>query len=237
MATIKELSSITAQHNEIIKRITNGSLDPVIVKRALQDVIEGKFHGSNWNPPIWWRTPEQQIARARELWPRTALPKPPVNFVPQTETEVLLLHVPGTFEALWRKVIVPEGNAGHYWNPINLDQQSLRLAPNKREFIEPVWLGFDPEHGKGKSPNSFWGNANLAASEVFSALIQFPGWSLSWLNDASSPNLSGYQLKYDGSWSDVPCVCQPTDHHQPRLHVDWAGFADFDWASPIVREC
>ena len=43
MTTIEQLAGITSQHNEIVKRVGNGSLDPVAVKRALQDIIEGKF--------------------------------------------------------------------------------------------------------------------------------------------------------------------------------------------------
>lgn len=71
MTTIEQLAGITAQRNEIVKRVGNGSLDPVAVKRALQDIIEGKLPTLTWNPPTWWRTPEQQLARARQLWPST----------------------------------------------------------------------------------------------------------------------------------------------------------------------
>ena len=59
MTTIEQLARITSQHNEIVKRVGNGSLDPVAVKRALQDIIEGKLPTPTWNPPTWWRTPEQ----------------------------------------------------------------------------------------------------------------------------------------------------------------------------------
>jgi hypothetical protein len=68
------------------------------------------------------------------------------------------------------------------WEGVKSDKRNLRLAPNKVEFAQPVWLAFDPEHGKGERPDSFWGQADLAASEVFSALIQFPEWSLAWFN-------------------------------------------------------
>jgi hypothetical protein len=70
----------------------------------------------------------------------------------------------------------------------------LRLAPNKREFTAPIWLAFDPEYGKSCHPTCLWGQPNLAASEVLSALIQFPEWQRAWFNGASAPNLTGYQL-------------------------------------------
>ena len=205
MTTIEQLAGITSQHNEIVKRVGNGSLDPIAVRRALQDIIEGKLHPmQNWNPPTWWRTPEQQLERARQFWPNAVLPEPPKEFTPRTKSEVLLLHVPDTFDSLWDKVVAPDGYTKYRWEGVKADKRNLRLAPNKVEFDRPVWLAFDPERGKGERPDSFWGQADLAASEVFSALIQFPEWPLAWFNGASAPNLTGYQLKYDGNWSLVP---------------------------------
>ena len=102
MTTIEQLAGITSQHNEIVKRVGNGSLDPIAVRRALQDIIEGKLPPmQNWNPPSWWRTPDQQLEQARQLWPGRELPEPPKEFTPRTKSEVLLLHVPDTFDSLW----------------------------------------------------------------------------------------------------------------------------------------
>lgn len=237
MTTIEQLAGITSQHNEIVKRVGNGSLDPVAVKRALQDIIEGKLPTLTWNPPTWWRTPEQQLERARQLWPNAVLPEPPKEFTPRTKSEVLLLHVPDTFDSLWDKVVAPTGYTKYRWEGVKADKRNLRLAPNKVEFAVPVWLAFDPEHGKGERPDSFWGQADIAASEVFSALIQFPEWSLAWFNGASAPNLTGYQLKYDGSWSNVPYLSRWVDVRQLRLDDFWADYRNGSWSSPSVREC
>ena len=238
MTTIEQLAGITAQHNEIVKRVGNGSLDPVAVKRALQDIIEGKLpQVQNWNPPTWWRTPEQQLARARQLWPNAVLPEPPKEFVPRTKSEVLLLHVPDTFDSLWDKVDAPTCYTKYRGEDVKSDKRNLRLAPNKVEFAQPVWLAFDPERGKGERPDSFWGQADIAASEVFSALIQFPEWSLAWFNGASAPYLTGYQLKYDGNWSYVPCLSRWGDGRQLVLNFSWADYRDDNWLSPSVREC
>ena len=237
MTTIEQLAGITSQHNEIVKRVGNGSLDPVAVKRALQDIIEGKLPTLTWNPPTWWRTPEQQLERARQLWPNAVLPEPPKEFTPRTKSEVLLLHVPDSFDSLWDKVVAPEGYTKYRWEGVKADKRNLRLSPNKREYTQPVWLAFDPERGKGERPNSFWGQADTAASEVFSALIQFPEWSLAWFNGASAPNLSGYQLKYDGNWSDVPCLDRWDGGRRLELDDRWAGGRHGYWSSPSVREC
>jgi len=187
--------------------------------------------------PSWYVSPEQQLARARQLWPNAVLPEPPKEFTPRTKSEVLLLHVSDTFDNLWNKVNAPEGYTKYRWEGVKSDRANLRLAPNKREYTEPVWLAFDPEHGKGERPDSFWGQADTAASEVFSALIQFPEWSLAWFNGASAPNLTGYQLKYDGNWSHVPCLGRSDGGRQLKLGGLWADGRGGRWSSPSVREC
>ena len=188
--------------------------------------------------PTWWHTTiGQQFARARQLWPNAVLPEPPKEFTPRTKSEVLLLHVPDTFDNLWNLVDAPTCYTKYRGEDVKSDKRNLRLAPNKVEFAQPVWLAFDPERGKGERPDSFWGQADTAASEVFSALIQFPEWSLAWFNGASAPNLTGYQLKYDGNWSLVPYLFRRDDDRQLRLNVFWAGDRAGLWSSPSVREC
>ncbi len=187
--------------------------------------------------PSWYVSPEQQLARARQLWPNVVLPEPPKEFTPRKKSEVLLLHVPDTFDNLWNLVNAPEGYTKYRWGGVKADKRNLRLSPNKREYTEPVWLGFDPEHGRSERPDSFWGQADTAASEVFSALIQFPEWPLAWFNGASAPNLSGYQLKYNGNWSGVLFLNRWGGDRQLKLHDGWAGARDDNWSSPSVREC
>lgn len=236
MTTIEQLTGITSQHNEIVKRVGNGSLDASDVKRALQNIIEGKLPTNpDWSPPVWWRTPEQQLARARQLWPDAVLPEPPEGFIRQTKTEVLLLHVPDSFDSLWNKVDAPTGYTKYRWSGVKSDNRNLCLSPNTREYTEPVWLAFDPEYGKGERP-PFWGKADIAASEVFSALIQFPEWPLEWPNDASSPSLYGYRLKYKGA-GYVPCVLLSTNDRQLELEAVMAAWSTDGNSSPTVREC
>jgi hypothetical protein len=72
---------------------------------------------------------------------------------------------------------------------------------------------------------------------VLSAVIQFPDWPLAWFHGASAPNLSGYQLKYDGVWSHVPYLLRFDVSRQLELNAYWAVNADGPWSSPSVREC
>lgn len=231
------------QQTEFLRVLAAAGFKPEDVSRVIRDpqLAEAMYDAirrPQITPPTWWwRTPEQQLARARQLWPGRELPEPPEQFTPRTTSEVLLLHVPDTFDNLWSMVVAPTGYTKRRLPAVKADRSNLRLAPNKREFTQPVWLAFDPEHGRGARPNSFWGQADIAANEVFSALIQFPDWPLAWFNGASVPNLAGYQFKRDGKWFCVPYLYR-RDDDQLGLGVDWAADqGSNNWSSPSVREC
>lgn len=187
----------------------------------------------------WYVSPSDQIARARQLWPDAFLPAPPLTFAPQTPSEVPLLHVPDEFDSLWGKIVAPEGYRKQRWEGFKTDVLNLRIAPGKWEIYEPAWVAFDPEHGKGKSPDSFWGAPNIAASEVFSAVIQFPDWPLSW-NESPAPNMAGYQINRRGFWGvDVPRLDCWGGGSLLRLLAagDDLRQSRSDFSSPSVRKC
>lgn len=246
----EELGKIARQYHDLFRRVREGSLDAHLVSEGLQGVIEGKYprgmliaeshheYAATYRLPAWWCTPEQQLERARQLWPGIALPEPPKEFVPRTSTEVLLLHVPDVFDSLWNKVDAPAGYIKYRTELVKSDKRHLRLAPNVPNRTEPVWLAFDYAANQGKAPDTLWGQSNLAASEVLPALIQFPDWSQSWNGtDSPYPNLSGYQLKYDNRWSVVPCLGRWDVDRQLGLDGYWADSANDFWSSPVVREC
>ena len=241
MTSIDKLFSVQARQNEIWRRLKAGSLNIDDVLAATQGILDGIYpiklpttHDAI-NQPSWHRTPAQQLARARQLWPDVVLPEPPVDFVPRSKTEVLLLHVPLSFDQLWEAITPPAGYSK--WRSDYVLAGKLRLAPGVPTRTTAVWLGFDPEHGKGERPDQLWGNPELAASEVLSAVIQFPDWPLSWFNGASAPNLSGFQLEYSGKWLRVPCLIRWGVDRQLELRGSDAGHARGSWSSPVVREC
>lgn len=184
--------------------------------------------------PAWYTAPEQQLAKARRLWQGATLPEPPRLFTPRTPTEILLLHVPDTFGGLWNKVVAPRGHTKTRLEPF--DRTNLRFAPGVSSRPKPVWLGFDPEYGLDTRPDSLWGWPNLAASEVLSAVIQFPNWPLTWRDGSGASQLSGYQYRaHGGEWGCVPSLSRWKG--DLRLHVRWAGAASDDCPSPSVRVC
>lgn len=139
MDTIEQLAQ------EIIDHVNRGELDKAIVVRTFRDIVAGEF-----NPPSWWRSPEEQLAKACQLWPNAVLPEPPREFVPRTRSEVLLLHVPDTTDRYLR--LIAEANEGIFEAEEGVTNNLAihgQLAPNKVEFTQPVWLAFDPEYGRG----------------------------------------------------------------------------------------
>lgn len=178
-------------------------------------------------------TPELQLSRATRLWPHIALPGVPA-YTPVSKTSFLLLHVPDTLKSLWSKIITPAGYTKFLENDKEWD---LHLAPNKHEHKVPIWLEFDPQYGRHRSPASLWGKSNLAASEVLSAVIQYPDWCLTWFKGTPAPNLSGYRIAEDGRWSRTLYLDRVEDSRQLELRSHWADSIDQRWASPSVRVC
>ncbi len=163
---------------------------------------------------VWQREPTLQLARARELWPDVLLPDLPVNFERISASEVLLLHVPGNFDSLWDKVDPPGGYTKDRIGGVRSGGQRLRLLPTVPWHTEPIWLGFDSYGGDCYGDNQFY----PAASEVLSALIQFPDWPLSWFTGpdgpmtgeygqdfskfAKAPIIGGYEMNNGVNWSN-----------------------------------
>lgn len=207
MTDKKYMREIIDKYVEIVERINNGSLDSTVVTREFQSIIDTKSNVCSWVPPRWWTCPEQQLECAHKLWPGRQLPKPPDNFIARTETEVLLLHVPASFNTLWGMVRSPGGyDTISRVNFLGLNQRNIRLASRDHAYVHPVWLRFDPAHGKGMSPSSFVGRSDMAAGEVLSALIQFPGWPATWRYGDSGFLLAGYQAKVGDSWLHTPAI-------------------------------
>jgi len=189
----------------------------------------------HWTPPTWWRTPEQQIMRARQLWPDAILPELAERFTPRSAFEIPVLHVSDTFDALWDMAVAPPGYTKCRWASLKPNMLDIRLVPNALVYRAPTWVAINPEHGKRIAPNILWGRPNLASSEVLSLLIQCPDWPLAWGNGASAPNLRGYQVNCN-EWLDIPFLDLNQEDRKLELGcVDWASNSGDRWASPSVR--
>ncbi len=244
-------------------RFLNGTLDPVAVRRALQDIIEDKSTPLI-TTPSWYSSVDAQIERVsaflelhgggQEGFRVSDIPAVP-NFIPRTKTEVLLLavylpdkgRVKGfrrTFDAWWDFIVPPAGLTKWRWEALKSDSKHLRLAPGVEYKPGIRWVAFDPNAYQGKSPrDALTQSANdgttLAHAEVLMAAAQFSGWVSSWNGGKSPyPNMSALQFYWDADWSDVPYVCRWVDSGRKfNLLSDDAGYALGGWSSPVVREC
>lgn len=247
MGISNDAKRVISQLREIEDRILNGSFDPVDVREPLQMILEkrplvDRDTWLGWRPPTWWRDEVDQLGCARKHWPNIDLPDPPERFIPRSKTGVLLLHVPDTFDSLWSKIRVPRGYDLLRSDSFESGSEALRFTPSKIEFTEPVWLEYDYAFARGKSPDQLWRNPRLAASEVLSAVIQFPDYPFAWLDwrrGAPAPNMSGYQSRAGEEWSHVPFLdfVSGPDENWLKVFSAPAGSSMDRYSSPSVREC
>lgn len=242
-------------------RFLNGTLDPVAVRRPLQDIIEDKSTPLV-TTPSWYSSVDAQIERVsaflelhggQEGFRSSDIPAVP-NFTPRTKTEVLLLtvmlpdkgRVKGvrrTFDA-WRDFIVPPAGLIKWrWEELKSDSKHLRLASGIDHKPGIRWVAFDPNTHQGKSPKQalqhvITHGTTLANAEVLMAAALFPEWVLSWNGgDSPYPNMSGYKFNWDTAWSGVLCLDRWDGARRLRLRGLWAGHRNGNWSSPSVREC
>lgn len=260
MTTVDQLVGIAAQNNEITKRVANGSLDPVAVRRALQDIIERK------TTPSWYSSVGAQIKEVSKFLElhggeRGFLPSniPAVpNFAPRTETEVLLLTVTlpdkddtrsahRTFDAWWDFITPPRGV--NKWCMEELKSDRRRMCLRWRDPMPGIrWMAFDPNSHANESPtqviDKYRGRYGItdgvavAGAEVLMAAALFPRWVAGLDGDRLPyPNMSSYQLYSEGRWSLVPLLHRNNHFSQLDLTAQRDRSTGRGFSSPTVREC
>ncbi len=181
MTTIEKLIGITAQHNEIVKRVGNGSLDPDNVRKALQDIIEGKFPEIKLpkaaithvlaKQPSWYVSPEDQLKKVKAFnaaldWGFVTenIPAIPGSWQ-HNPNEVLMLAVSlppkgrksglhHTFDELWNLIEAPDGYTKWRWEELKATAKLLRQAPGYDYTPGIRWVVFNPNAYHGKSPEA-----------------------------------------------------------------------------------
>ena len=245
MTTIEQLGGLTTQHNEIIKRVVNGSLSPISVKRALQDIIEGVM-----KTPSVVEQVERQLAAWKNLgvaisdeqWEHI-LQQADV-FEPVTDSDEPL--VAGGFGYANPKAVVnklfgaftpPDGYTKYNY----IEDAELRYASGMKptgglrlvHFVPNAYAGLSPEAALKAAKQD---KLRLAGIEVLEHLVLNPQAGLTWDGKLYCyPNLSGLQRKYDAGWSSVPCVSRHGSEFSLSSYV--ADNAYPLWSSPVVREC
>ncbi|MDX1870707.1 hypothetical protein SBI67_01110 [Mycolicibacterium sp. 120266] len=186
MATVVQMVDLYGLTHEILRRVADGSLDHKQVEAQLGAIIgeaipawelaEREVDTAAPPPPLWWRTADEQLARATELWPYQTLPDAPVGFIARSETEVLLLHVPRPFDELWAAVVPPDGYTKSRWLQLVLER--IESLPDVRINTRPAWRRFNYQADRTTEPRHMLRYPGCLASEILSVIIQFPEWLL-----------------------------------------------------------
>ncbi len=265
MTTIEKLVGITSQHNEIVKRVGNGSLDADAVRRALQDIIEGKALISIPGTPSWYTEPAYQVTHVADLLvenPQWGFTKADIPPIPQgivlqgNEVLMLSIYLPKkgkvggiqrTFDELWGAAKAPDGFTKYRWPELKSDAKHLRLVegrthqPGIRWVVIDLMTNWEPE--RGRKVETLWAqdnHAKLAASEVLMAAILFPDW-VAATDGAKIPHadMAGYQFNWDDvkeAWARCPYLRRWADARQLRLDACWADRVHRSWSAPSFRD-
>lgn len=248
MTTIEQLGGLTTQHNEIIKRVVNGSLNPISVKRALQGIIES----ANKVPSFVERV-EHQLKVWKKLGvaisdeQRTHILQQAKVFEPVTTSDEPLVTggfgyaTPG---AVTKKLIEAFTSQYGYTAVIDIQYSKYRYVPDMKPTGELHLVHYDSDAYAGLSPAVAVKTARadklrLAGIEVLEYLVLNPESGLMWDGELHYyPYLSGLQVNsYGGGWAMVPRLLRRDHTRQFKLASLWEHDSDNRWSSPVVREC
>lgn len=247
MTTIEQLVGLTAQHNEIIKRVGNGSLNPISVRRAFQDIIEGARKTLST---------VERVARQIDAWTNLGVEiteeryeqilKAAEAFRPINDTDKPL--VTGGFgydnpTALVKKFFEVLRPADGYEKSNYIEDTQLRYVSGMRPTGELRLVHYDSDAFSGRSPKFARRKARsdglrLAGIEVFERVILEPETGLSWGKVWNSfPNASGLNMKDIIGQSNVPHLYRRNNdrHFEFATHSVDVGY--HGWSSPVIREC
>lgn len=226
-------------------RMRAGLIEPLAVRRLLQDIVNDKYP----KLPAWYVLPEQQLEWMREInnerkwgFDESDFPIQTPDFVPRVHTELLLLavYLPDKGKQTGVQRTIDEQldvislqclQRGYHsvsrWPMFKTDPAHLRLHPRKVHRPGIRWVAYDyaaPWDSKyGYYAAILWNVDNivpiLAASEVFSALMLFPEYGSSMGDE--NPTMPGYQSRLNGGWSGVPYAYWGHENEPggSRLHV------------------
>lgn len=247
MTTIEELSGLTAQHNEIIKRVVNGSLGLVSVKRALHGIIMSASKAPSVGIQVerqleTWKN--LGVAISDEQW-KHILQQADV-FRPFTDTDEPLVSGGFGYDqpgALVKKLFDAFAPLEGYIKDNLIDDAELRYASGMKPTGGLRLVHYDPNAYFGLSALDARKAAKkdglrLAGIEIYEHLMLEPNTSFIRNKKPYRPNASGLDRKYDGKWAHVPCLYWWSDVSSGfRVSSFWANDAGGWWSSPIVREC
>ena len=262
----RDMERAFAQLYEIQKHLLNGSLSPLVARRPLQDIVEGKFSADTRFEryvPMLLSLDEQQellVRYNREYWGSRftyeqlhELSVDTTRDHVQSVDDLEILHVEfGSIEEtveMWWKVFVGEQPDSWRWDGLKLDTEHIRFSPNTTKYepgVHRVRINlvahWEPEDGRTVDEVRKQASDTheiLAHSEVLSAY----GLHSALLREQDGDNLpyadmAGYEATVPGgdAWRYVPCLDWSRFNRRVGLDAYWSGNRIQRWAAPVLRE-
>lgn len=256
MTTIEQLGGLTAQYNEIIRRVVNGSLDPIAVKRALLGIVEGTAKDIVEGVPkntLAITLVRQQLNAWKKLGVAISderqeqILQQAAVFDPMTESDVPLVtggfgyaNPTAVVEKLFNAFAPPRSYRKYNY----IKGVELRYTPGMKPSGEIRLVHYDPNGYASLNSLIAFREARrdklrLASVEVLEHLVLTPESSLTWDGRVHYyPTLSGLQRKYDDEWCGNPYLGRWDDRAPGfKLTSNVPENESSEWASPVVREC
>ncbi len=261
----EDLKRVFKQIHQLEKQLLDGNVQPLEVRKPLQDILEHKFDRIWTQQLFWYVSPAEQLANVRRWneerswgFSDSDFPNDIPDFMPSQPLEVLVLsvylpdqgngrnQVPGyirTADELWQIVRSRQPNWWQ-WDALHLDAEHLRLLPGTEDSHTPGirWalldLGAHWNAKDGVRPRDVRG-ADSAHAEILAAAAHFPDW-VQAMDGEKVPYvwLPGYQVTIPGydAWTNVPILYWYRRHRKVGLGASWDDDHYWYYALPVRRE-
>ena len=261
----RDMERAFAQLYEIQKHLLNGSLSPLVARRPLQDIVEGKFPAdTRFERYAGLLLPLSEQVKLlgqydNDYWGGRIRRKIKLFEIDTTSDHVQsvddleILHVEfGSIEEtveMWWKVFVGEQPDSWRWDGLKLDTEHIRFSPNTTKYepgVHRVRINlvahWEPEDGRTVEEVRKQASDTheiLAHSEVLSAY----GLHSALLREQDGENLpyadmAGYEATVPGkdAWQRVPYLRWDRFGRQVGLSAYWSDYRFQKWAAPVLSE-
>lgn len=245
------LGKIARQQHDLFRRVREGVLNPSLVSRQLQDIIEGRSiqdvvalftpperqveRVRAWNTAANWGFTEQDFAKLGEppAWPEGRLVAIVLDIQLETSQR--------TFEEAWDIIEGVHPNSWR-WDQIQADEEHLRLYPGCSHQRNLSWRVIDLGANRDRKPQDVRSEMKpelLPHSALLWAAALHPNWVQAMNgNDVPFVFLAGYQLTIPGyqPWAHVPRLNWARMSREVWLNALFAGLRSPSWGVPVLRE-
>lgn len=245
---IVRMGGLATQYAEIIKRVANGTLNPELVKRQFQDIIEKRAFRSGSTVDLVELQLQRWLACGVSIDDevRDRILQQAAEWYPITDgAEPLIIggfegmDVTSALHGLYGAINLVEPYRKETWIP---EDAQLRRVVGLKPGTGLRLVHFAPRAHMNVAPRDAVvrerarsNRGRLAGLEVLEYLAVMPAAKLA--RSQIRWNLSGLRMKHQGNWSDTPYVHWHQEANFLELNTDPADSMIVGFSSPVVWEC